>query len=183
MNCTHVQEWLELNIGTEPAPEIKGHLVTCKECAAVKAELDQITGMLDVPTDRFPSDLDAAQLAENTIANLEQKTPITSLVSWRKAIMRFAAAAAIALVAVGSYWLSNNQTISEPPPVSDLEYEDIQVVLPESELQPDDASIESLYSGLLNVESSMASDVLLDDLSADELDYLEKNFDVGELLL
>jgi len=183
MNCNQVREWLDLNIGCEPSSDIAGHLVSCKECAAFKSELDELTSLFETPNDRFPTDLDATGLAESTISRLEHKTKVISLVSWRRLSTRLVTAAAVVLVAVGSYWISNDKTATEPPIVSDLDYNDIQVVLPESELQPDDATVQSLYSGLVNVESSMAAEVLLDDLSTDELEYLQKNFDVGELLL
>lgn len=183
MNCDQVQEWLELNIGSELTQEISTHIDHCHECTAFKTELDEISALLESPHDRFPSDLDASELAETTILRLEHKTKVTPLVSWRNWSTRVATAATVVLVAAGSYWLSNNRGATEPPIASDMNYNDIQVVLPESELQPDDATVESLYSGLVNVESSMAADVLLDDLSEDEYDYLQKNFDAGELLL
>jgi hypothetical protein len=72
MNCEHCQELLHQGRGADAAPELRLHLQSCADCAAVSASLRTIGGLLDA--ELTPS----SGLRRQVLARLEQEVPTRS---------------------------------------------------------------------------------------------------------
>ena len=188
MNCDQAREELELSFGSrEPSVEITEHLSKCEVCRSYHEQLTQLVAGLgeDQDIDLSPADIVRA------IRGVEQRltpvlsTPVVSF-SWLRPLARFAVAAMIVLVAYGAYELSKTNpdgAVSESDPSVDAGYGSVTAFLQYDDVtEMDDNMVSELIDEYSAGARMGADEALLGDITAEELEYLTKNLEVGELL-
>jgi len=200
MNCQLFQDELLLYAGQDRLPDdILNHLESCTVCREVWGEIQTITERLGDDNDFVPVDLNADQFVadvERKIEAVSVRTEVSShlrdqseRVTWIGWSRYLSAAAAILMLVgislIGS-WESGKYANTGSVIFDSLTGLDRSVSLLwlyESEVdQFDDDVLSVILSDFGGNGYFEASELLLDDLSAEELQYLEENFDVGEVL-
>lgn len=200
MSCSNYQDELLLCAGREQLPEdLQDHLNRCASCRAFWAELQTALTKLGCDDDLVPDNLNVDEFVSGVCERIElipprqgfesrtqTKSAEVTWIGWHRYL---SAAAGILLVAgitlIGS-WQSKGLRVQ----VSD----DVQVTT-ESDAS---TAILTLYEGEVDqFDEDMldiilydfgdkgffeASELLLYDLSDEELQFLEDNFDVGDIL-
>jgi hypothetical protein len=200
MNCQLCQDELLLYAGQDRLPDdILNHLESCTLCREVWGEIQTITERLGDDNDFVPVDLNADQFVadvERKIEAISVRTEVSShlqdqseRVTWIGWSRYLSAAAAILLLVGLSYigslesgkYANTGSVIFDS--LTGLDRSAPLLSLYESEVdQFDDDVLSVILSDFGSNGYFEASELLLDDLSAEELQYLEENFDVGEVL-
>jgi predicted anti-sigma-YlaC factor YlaD len=182
MNCEQVREELDLFLGQSELPEeMKAHLATCDECRAYAEGLTSLASTLGDDSAFAPDIFESNKLAwavEDAI-----KKPAAPKRSWF-ANARYVAEAAVVLlaVAVGVDQYRRTTTVELPSSVDSVKIVQLDTnPLLTDNLQVSDAELEQMLLDYSTQDESAASE-LLQNLTDEEMQYLEKNFDVGELL-
>jgi hypothetical protein len=188
MNCDQVREELELSFGSEKlSDEITRHLSECADCRAYHEQLTHLAVGLGEDED---IDLSSAEI-ERAIGAVEERltpvitTPVTRL-NWWRPVLRFAAAAMIVLVAYGSYEFGKSRVGSEFTESTrslDTGYGSVTAFLGSDDVTEMDDDMVSVLINEYSAGARMGADeALLGDITTEELEYLKKNIQVGELL-
>jgi len=200
MNCQLCQDELLLYAGQERLPDdILNHLESCTLCREVWREIIAVTERLGDDSDFVPVDLDADQfvsdverkieaisVSDGASAHLPAQSERVTWIGWSRYVS--AAAAILLLVGIsliGSWesrkYASTGSVIFDS--LAGLDGSVSLLSLYDSEVdQFDDDVLSVILSDFGSNGYFEASELLLDDLSAEELQYLEENFDVGEVL-
>jgi hypothetical protein len=187
MTCEKARERLELAFGAELTdPELERHIETCPDCRAYRDELQTLAWGLGTDEDFALDEYEVgrvAALVDEAIARDPHTTVIP--VNWLRRLTRVAAAVLIVAASLTAYRLGQmnglasletaTATNETPEVFSSSGYADESVYL-------DEGMVNLLIQdyapgGLLGTDQ-----YLIDDLSDEEMRYLENNFDVGELL-
>ena len=188
MNCDQVREELELSFGTgKLSNEVSKHLNECENCRAYHAELIDLASNLgdDLDAGFTITEIEqAVRGVEERIAPVKAQRVIS--LRWFQPVVRLAAAAMIVLVAYGSYEFGKSRVdnaVSGTEVISDSGYGSVTAFLQSDEVTEMD---DDMVSVLINEYSTSArigaDEALLGDITAEELEYLTKNLEVGELL-
>lgn len=188
MNCDQIREELELSFGSEPlSDEITRHLDECEACRAYHEQLRRLADGLgeDQDIDLSPAEIErAVRGVEQRLGPVRTK-PVTAL-KWLQPVVRFAAAAMIVLVAYGAYEFGRTRpsgAANESGLSADSGYGSVTAFLQSDDVTEMD---DNMVSVLINEYSTSAhigaDEALLGDITAEELEYLKKNLEVGELL-
>jgi predicted anti-sigma-YlaC factor YlaD len=187
MTCERARELLELAFGAELAdPELERHLETCPDCRAYRDELETLAWGLgrdvEFKLDEYEVGRVAA-LVDQSIARDSHTTIIP--VNWLRRLTRVAAAVFIVAASLTAYRLGQQNGLTSVQTAS-VQADNAAV------LGTADYADESLYldEGMVNLliqdyapGGLLGTDqYLINDLSDEEMRYLENNFDVGELL-
>lgn len=188
MNCDRVHEELELSFGARAiSAEVAEHLGHCEACRAYHEEL--LSLMSDLGEDENVGISPAA--IEQTIRAVERRiaparpTSITTS-TWVRPLLRFAAAAAVVLFAYGAYQLGlmqsggseNRSATGAASAAGNL----VSMLQSDVDTSMDDNMVSVLIDEYSSGASLGASEALIGDITEDEMKYLEKNFEVGDLL-
>ena len=185
MNCKHIQDELILHIGRPELPDdIRAHLESCSDCRALWSELTSAARGLGSDSDFY---LDEADL-EASVSRVDDRIDrleLGKVTDVRRAWMSYVPAMAAVVLLVGmsliiytAGWLNGNggQTALG-------EQDSLFVTVANGDV--DDFS-ESEYEYILHQVSidsrAAATGVLSGDITEEELEYLDQNFDVGEIL-
>jgi len=188
MNCSHFQDRMLLMFGQKQLPEeLQSHLAECPSCRAVWEELTAVSEKLGGDDLFRPDDLQVERLASRVDTAIEKierdNVPVMTRIrkGWYERIPVAAAAALVLGIAIGTYMAGRTafdtgsaEIASDITGVTGL-YEG-----GDEELQEN--TVGSLIYDFTAQHSYEASEWLLDDLTEEELDFLENNFDVGDLL-
>jgi len=188
MDCDQIHEELDLGFGSEmPSDEITRHLNECDACRAYHEQLTQLIAGLgeDQDIDLSPGDI------ERAVRGVEQRitpaltTPVVTL-SWLRPVVRFAAAAMIVLVAYGAYEFGRTRpdgAANESGLPTDSGYGSVTAFLQSDDVTEMDDNMVSVLIDEYSAGTHIGADeALLGDITAEELEYLKKNLEVGELL-
>ncbi len=182
MNCQQIREELDLSFGVEAlSDELKAHLATCEDCRAYAAELDSLTESLGDDSAFATNIFESNKLAwavEDAINRQTKPKPV-----WTSRIRYIAAAAVIVLAAaigVDQYRRNISVDIPTTKDTTQLAMTDTNL-LPSTTLDMTDTELEQMLLDYSTLDDNAASEVL-QNLTDEEMQYLEKNFDVGELL-
>lgn len=185
MNCKDFRDELILYIGGHDLPEdIRAHLESCSDCRAFWTELNSVTGNLGKDSDFY---LDEAELeasasgVDERIDRLELGRVTDARWAWKSFVPAVAAMVLLvgmSLIIYTAGWLSGNGG------QAGLEVEDsLFVTVENGEV---DVLSESDYEYILyqvSVDGRAAtSEALFDEITEEELEYLQQNFDIGEIL-
>ena len=182
MTCDQFREELDLYLGQPELPaDLAAHLTSCSSCRVYVKQMNALASSLGDDTlfdaNIFESNRVVCQV-EDAIAEKEQ--PAASWL-WR---IRFVAAAAVIVlsvaVGVNQYRNGNIAEITLPSDSSMYAALDSDPIFSDS-LQVTAAELEQMLLDY-STQDDQAADELLQNLTDEELQYLEKNFDVGELL-
>jgi len=200
MNCQLCQDELLLYAGQDRLPDdILNHLESCTLCREAWHEIKAVSERLGSDNDFIPVDFDA----DRFVADVERKIeaiPISAGASVRRPAQadrvtwigwsRYLSAAAAILLLVGISLIGSRESrryadtgSAESGSFTGLDGSTSLLSLYEGEVdQFDDAVLSVILSDFGGNGYFEASELLLDDLSSEELQYLEENFDVGEVL-
>jgi len=188
MSCSHFQDQMLLLFGQKQLPEeLHDHLAECPSCRAVWDELTGMNEKLGGDDLFFPNDAQVEQWASRVDTAIEKierdNVPVVTRIrkGWYERVPVAAAAALVLGIAIGTYLAGRTafdtggaEIASGITGVAGL-YEGGNEELQES-------TVGSLIYDFTAQHSYEASEWLLDDLTEEELNYLEDNFDVGDLL-
>ena len=191
MKCAHVQDELLLFFGREDLPDrIQEHLDSCAECRAFWAQLGAESELLPADEAFFPTEEEkgAALRGVNirlVTASSEVRRGFFESLLARLRRGRLAPALASLVVLLTTAWIghmSGRLVVSTEPSTAD-----VSVVLADAASSEDTEELDADMVDVLLYDFSAAQayksgELLLDDLTEEELLYLESNFDVGDIL-
>lgn len=167
--------------------EVAEHLGHCESCRAYHDEL--LSLMSDLGEDEnvgiSPAEIErAVHAVERRIAPARRAPVISSI--WVRPLFRFAAAAAVVLFAYGAYRLGlmqsagvdNQSATSVTSATGNL----VSMLQSDVDTTMDDNMVSVLIDEYSSGANLGASEALIGDITEDEMKYLEKNFEVGDLL-
>lgn len=185
MNCEQIQNELLLYIGGYELPnDLREHLDSCSECRAFWTELSSVASGLGGDSDFYLDDAElesSVNRVDERIDSLELEKVIDVRSAWRSYVP--AAAAVVLLVGMSliiytAGWLGGNGGQAVLPVEDSLLVTvgngDIDVLN-----QTDFEYL--LYQVSIDGRTATSGD-LYDGITDQELEYLEQNFDVGEIL-
>ncbi|MFQ6007587.1 MAG: hypothetical protein ACE5K8_01415 [Candidatus Zixiibacteriota bacterium] len=189
MSCSYYQELLLEQFGQRQLnSELQEHLTTCPECRALWKELAGLSDDLGTD-DLFLLDQEQVeQLVMQVDNSIGRKTRYKqerlSLLKnvWLRYIPVTAAAAVVLGVVIGIY-MAEKTTFGPDKPdlvLSQTAENGLQSV---NDIELNEAVVGTLIYDFTIDHTYEASEWLLDDLTKEELKYLEESFNVGDLLL
>ena len=188
MNCNQIREELELSFGSEKlSDEITRHLNECEACRAYHDQLIQLVAGLgeDQDIDLLPADIERAVRGVEQRLGPVKTRPVIAL-KWLQPVVRLAAAAMIVLVAYGAYEFGRTRTDSagnESGLSTNTDYGSVTAFLQTDDVSEMDDNMVSVLIDEYSTSAHIGADeALLGDITAEELEYLKKNLEVGELL-
>ncbi|UCG60756.1 MAG: hypothetical protein JSV52_10510 [Candidatus Zixiibacteriota bacterium] len=185
MNCQNIQDELLLMAGTERLPDdVQRHLDTCPECRDYWLDLTTTTENLGSEEDFY---LDKTEL-ESSIARVEERIDrleLEKVTDVRSAWLSHVPAAAAVVLLLGisfmAYmlgWFSNGEDPSTAGSQDtvwlSLENGDIDAI--------EESSIDYVMYRSATMNQTTSGELFYENLTEEELQYLEENFDVGEIL-
>jgi len=179
MNCEQVKEQLELYFGTDELPaEIEQHLQGCTSCRAHRLELQRLSEQLGVDADFEPSASDLERAVTGVGSRIgSDKAPSIIPVSWLRPLSRVAAAILIVGVSYTTYLLGRKQ--AQYPTVATVDT--VQTATSDS-AEMDDEFVSMLINDLSSDGYFDAGELLMNDLTDEEMEYLKENMTVGDIL-
>jgi len=188
MTCREFQDQLYDWFGQGELPaELQAHLDTCAACRKVRSELNSAAGHLG-DNELFAP---AGDEIEGMLAAIDERLDAATVVipRWRTTVLRLAPVAAAVALLLGIGLISQRSTVSEMAAIDTGSTVDEYALLDNADLAYtnedetlDEATIDVLLEDYTSANRIEPSRTLLDDLTEDELDYLNVNFDVGEIL-
>jgi len=182
MNCQICQQELSNLFGQSSLPEqITDHISACPDCRKVYDEMMLLSERMGANTDFTP---DADRL-EQLVARVERDIDLTARQNTRSSFRSrlLAVAASLVLmfgVAAISYRLG---AISDNwPSVTDQSGNQQSIGVTNEEETLDETTISILLDDYIFETGYEAGELLLDDITDEEFDYLKKNLDVGGML-
>ena len=186
MNCEQVRQELLEQFGEHGYSEaVTKHLQGCVSCKEFAEELGDLTRMAGGNEDFFPEPSVTQELIEGVERRLDnlrstRVTPVRS--AWHSYIPAVAALLVVIGFSATAYMLnvfnSSNHRV-------DTGSKDTLLVVTGSSAADEEFStgeVDSLLNDFAADRNETASEYLIDDLSADELEYLENNLKAGDIL-
>jgi len=179
MKCEQVKEQLELFFGNDEFPEdIERHLQGCETCRKHREELQRLSEKLGVDADFEPSRSDLERAIAGVGSRIgSNQAPSIIPVSWLRPLSRVAAAILIVGVSYTTYLIGRKQ--AQYPTVATVDT--VQTATSDS-AEMDDEFVSMLINDLSSNGYFDAGELLLNDLTDEEMDYLKENMTVGDLL-
>ncbi len=179
MNCDQVKGQLELFFGSDEMPEeVERHLQSCEACRSHHKDLRQLSERLGVDTDFEPSESDLEAAIAGAESRIESSATSSIVpVSWLSRLSRVAAAVLIVGVSYTTYRIGQSQAPTEVATIINT----IEVETADS-AEMDDYFVSLLIEDYSSDGFFEAGGLLLEDLTAEELEYLTENMTVGDLL-
>lgn len=185
MNCQQIKDELVLLIGADSIPqEIQKHLDSCDDCRAFWTELTAVTDSLGKDEDFYPDDAtleSAVNRVDERIDQLEMKKVTDVRSAWFSFVPAAAAVILLVGVSVSAYlmgWFTpgNGQAGLTSPDTAwvTLENGDIDII--------QNSSLDYVMYQSTAYDYTASTELLYEELTEEELEYLDENFDVGEIL-
>ncbi|MFH1375035.1 MAG: hypothetical protein ABII79_14725 [bacterium] len=188
MNCAHVKDELMLWFGQPRLPdELIDHLRQCRSCRAFWEESVAVSERLDQDSLFYPEPDETDRLVNSVMASLDARRPrdisvVSRLVSlWHRHVPVAAAAVLVLGIGIGIF-LAGGTAFQTNLPESTAGVIEVAGIYDDDDAELDDNTVSALIEELTWQHRSEASQWLLDDLTEEELQYLEKSFNVGDLL-
>lgn len=185
MTCRECQMQLLDHLGFENLPaDLVRHMEDCPECIGLWNELNGVAGYLGDQSLFAPTPAEAATMlvgVNRAIDAMEER----SLFDWRTLVGRLVplAASVILLLGLGLSGRWYEPAAPSPDTVTYVidEYS-LGMDLAAIEDQLDDRAVDLLVDEFSHKIAAEPSETLLEDLTAEEYEYLTQNFDIGDLL-
>jgi len=186
MNCRELKDSLNERLGALfLEDEEKRHLQECARCREYYESLKAMEATLQ--------DTPAASLDPNEFASMQMKLDERinryqmRAISFYRLSLRFGTAlGAFLLVAVISFWSGLDIGLKSYDETSLSMYDTYYLVydtdIVEDEQDMDDDYIDLLLYEYTNDFGFNAGDILLEDITSDEMEYLEKQLEIGDIL-
>jgi predicted anti-sigma-YlaC factor YlaD len=188
MSCDRVQEQLLLYLGQQQPPEeLRQHLAECPACRSLWRELSRLEQKLGSDELFYPGDTDVERLVSKVDAAVRsgERARKDAASRVRKIWLTYVPVAAVAALVLGVAigWYVAERTVLTPDEApSAAEEVSFTGLTDEDFVQLDDDAVSALLYELTTRHPYEAGEWLLDDLTEEELKYLEERFDVGDLL-
>ncbi|MDF1543542.1 MAG: hypothetical protein P1R58_00405 [bacterium] len=176
MNCQQTQEELLLSFGSSELPaEIRKHVDQCEKCHAVMSSLDRLRPNALTDQDFTLPEQVTEQIQASVIESIKPQ-PVFSM---QKAL----AIAASVLLVLGVSYVSYKSNGTDDPRTLRSD-STIDTVIETADLSDADEtpSLDELFESVDSDPYRSSYDLLLEEITDEELDYLEKNLSAGELL-
>ena len=188
MSCSHFQDQMLLLFGQKQLPEeLRSHLAECPSCRAVWEELAGVSKKLGGDDLFHPNDTQSERLTsevDTTIEKIERSTrrAVTRIRKvWYERIPIAAVAALVLGIAIGTYMAGRTALDTGGAEVA-FSITGVAGLYEGGDEELQESTVGSLIYDFTAQHSYEASEWLLNDLTEEELDFLEYNFDVGDLL-
>lgn len=185
MNCERIKDELLTLVGTDGVPrDIREHLDTCVGCRAFWFELSGLSASIGSDEDFYLSGAELESAVNGVDARLD-RLEIKKVTDVRSVWYPYVPAAAAVVLLLGisivAYLLGwfpsgNNQAGVTTPDFDWVSFENGDTDI----IDNDNIDYVMYQSAACNYTASR--DLMYDDLSEEELEYLDENFDVGEML-
>jgi hypothetical protein len=188
MNCRAVQDELMLGFGIgRLSDEAEGHVARCAACRELQLSLQSLAGKMGSDQAFYPDEVEVERLMarmEDTLDSTRSRREPAAHPFFARNLLRYAAVLAVPVIAAGLY-LAGYMPFREGDQTMVAVQSETAGVWGDSAgvYEVSDAAAEALLYEYSARNQFTAGDELLDDLTAEELEYLKRNFDVGELLL
>lgn len=182
VNCQIRQQELSDLFGRSRLPEqITDHINTCPDCRRVYNEIVLLSERLGTNADFTPDTDRLEQLLASVERDIDLSAGQNTRSLFRSRLLAIAASMVLMFgVAAISYRLgaiSDNKTI-----VTAEDGSRQSIDIPDEEETLDETTISILLDDYIFETGYEAGELLLDDITDEEFDYLKKNLDVGGLL-
>ena len=188
MNCSHFQDQMLLLFGQKQLPkELHSHLAGCPSCQTVWEEMTGVSEKLGGDDLFYPNDVQVEQLASEVDVTVEKMERSRSRVMtrirevWYQHVPVAAAAALVLGIAIGTFMAGRTAFDNGGAEVASG-FTDVTGLYEGSEEELSESAVGALIYDFTAQHSYDASEWLLYDLTEEELDFLENNFDVGDML-
>jgi predicted anti-sigma-YlaC factor YlaD len=188
MGCSRYQELLLEQFGQgQLDSELQGHLATCPACRTFWKELAGLSDNLGNDDLFSPDEIQVEQLVMQVGKTIGRARPYKrnrfsfAKNVWLRYIPAAAAAALVLGVAIGGY-MAGKTAFSPEKSELVLSQADTNGLLSDDNAELDEATVGTLIYDFATENTYEAGEWLLDDLTEEELKYLEKSFNVGDLL-
>ena len=174
MNCDRVQEELLLLFGSPLIPnELQEHIEQCEQCRRFHEELSGLSRNMPDDDLFYPTRQEAEKIQKRVESGIASRSIFSS--------PRVLAVAASVFLVLGVSYISFRGGDSGGP--GDNKTEDtIRAQSGDMETELDAESIEILFENVASDPYRGGYELLLQELTDEELDYLEQNLNAGELL-
>ncbi len=188
MSCFHFQDLMLLSFGQESLPEeLQIHLAECPSCRAVWRELTGLSEKLGRDDLFFPENSQVERSVSRVGRAIEKmergKAPVVTRIK-KVRYLRVPVAAAAAMVvgiAIGTYMAGKTALDTGEVKVASG-VTGVTALYDGGDEELQENTVGRLIYDFTAQHSYEASEWLLDDLTEEELDFLENNLDVGDLL-
>ncbi|HOP07425.1 MAG TPA: hypothetical protein PLF13_09055 [candidate division Zixibacteria bacterium] len=196
MNCNFVQEELLLWFGRQSQgtipEELLAHLEKCPDCAAFFEEQQQLASLMPPDELFYPERHEAAVMFQNIEERLDlldqKRTWWQSFKErWRPVLeLRKVVPVAASMVLMLTFGMVAQKAVHDTAPSeiqSMTESDNLLNIFSDPALdQPDEPTVNALLWQVNSSYQTNAGDMLVDDISQEEYDYLLENIDVEDLL-
>lgn len=182
MNCQQVKDELLLYVGADSIPEdIRKHLDSCTGCRTFWSELTAVAKTIGNDEDFYIGDIELESAVNRVDARIDQ-LEMKKVTDVRSAWFSYVPAAAAVILLVGislsAYlmgWFARGDSeaglSSQDTSWVTIENGDVDII--------ENSGIDYV---VYQSEYPASAELLYDDLTDEELEYLDENFDVGEIL-
>lgn len=185
MNCDTARELIELHFGSNDLPqELQFHLSQCNACQIYRTEMTRLVDGLGSDTDLPFSPADFERVAAAVDREISRSGSATvAPIKWLRPMMRVAAAVLIVAASFGLGRLSDDFDPFDTEAGTSFDNGDVMAIwVGDLADELNDEMVSILIDDYSAAGFFGAGEALLGDISEDEMEYLVKNFEVGELL-
>lgn len=185
MNCREIQEELYLCAGVETLPaDMKRHLDGCPECSQVWQELSAVLNNAGTDETYYQDRTFVTQMVtrvdtEIDLLELSKETSIWSL--WKTYVP---VAAAVVLILGLSFTVNQTDWFGSSSDQADLTSRDslVSILNGGSAIDLTSTDVSYLLTDFATERNQSATELLLEDLTDEEYEYLQNNLNAGEIL-
>jgi hypothetical protein len=193
MNCRDIQDELALLFGAELPQELEAHLESCGECREYRQQLLELDRAVPNDAEFYPSVAESEQLASEVMQCLPFESNNKAAVPWRRKLTSIlsaglrprplgAAVVSALLLVLGLWWISltpEGPAERGPVLISQLSPEAVRDT---SLYEPESETVALLVYEYAASEPTSPAGGIVDDLSDEEYEYLEKNLTAEDIL-
>lgn len=182
MSCRNYQDRILELFGTDQLPEdIQEHVKSCSECSEFLNSLKDIENTISDEAIFFPDKADTDRIitrVESMIDSREIKKVTSISPIWKTFIP--AAAAVLLIVGLGS--VTHLIRFGDEGNSADTSNVASIVSNTNDNENYDADAYSDILQGYISENDLVSTDVIFDNMTDDEMKYLEQNFDVGDIL-
>lgn len=185
MTCQQIQDELLLLIGEKHLPEeLQKHLAGCEQCRSFYDELTSAVGQIGSDEDFFVGEAEVERMVQKVDEKIDT-VELTKVTNISSIVASYVPAAAAVILVVGVSFMAymfgwfggNGQQMAWVHPDSTL-----VDVNPEIIAEIDDNDMDYFFYGSSTGDYQATSNLLFEEMTEEDLKYLDENFDVKEIL-
>jgi len=184
MNCNDFKDELLLYFGSNDLPEdLSLHIKECDQCREYYEEHRNLSKNIGTDRDFYPDDFETEILLKQVEDKIDTSSSAPARISSWYGVVGLAASIFLVIgISIFGNFFKSLPVYDDNSQSSRLDLESITyATVDESYYEMSDDEIQILVIDYMAGRTYEAAGQLLDDLSEEELRYLEENFDVGDL--